>query len=347
MDRKIMDREWDIELAMRYADGAADAAETARVEEAMARDPELAACVAAMRESASLARGALNEVMREPVPRRLIDAVRGHPAIDDETLMAWCDSELEPAAAARVADAVAKDPALAKRARLFRRTAELARGALAPILAEPVPARLREAIKGPAKSAEIVAFRPRPRKTLGWALAACVALVAVLGAGGVFTGRIAAPDGLQFASVSDRWLDNVAGFYEVHSATKAAEGRVLVDFGAEDVPQLAQWFGAKLNRTLAVPDLSAQGFALQGGRMVVIGGRPAAQFLYADGTGELVMLAIAFSSSGERPANAAKRGRVDIVHWHRNGYGYAFAGRVGVERLRALADRAWTDLESI
>jgi anti-sigma factor RsiW len=314
----------------------------------MARDPELARCVAAMRDSAALARGALNEILREPVPQRLIDAVRGAPSIDDETLMAWCDGELEPAAAARVAARVAREPKLAERARMFRRTAELARGALAPVIAEPVPARLIASIQAPAKSAKIVPFRARaPRKALGWAIAASVAFFAVLGAGGVFTGRIAAPDGLQFASASDRWLDNVAGFFEVYSTTQAREGRLLVDFGAEDLPELAAWFGAKLNRTLAVPDLTAQGFALQGGRMVVIGGRPAAQLLYVSGTGELVGLAIAFSSAGERSARAAKRGETDIVHWHRNGYGYAFAGRISAERLRALADRAWNDLESI
>jgi anti-sigma factor RsiW len=335
-----MDRDWDIELAMRYADGATDAVETARVEDAMARDPDFAACVEAMRESAALARGALNEILREPVPRRLIDAVRAAPTVDDETLMAWCDGELEPEIAARVADRVARDPKLAARARAFRRSAELARGAMAPVLAEPIPARLLDAVRAPAKSAGIVAFRPRaPRKALGWALAASVAFAAVLGA--------ATPDGLHFASASDRWLDNVAGSYEVHSTTQTAEGRLLVDFGPEDIPQLAQWFGAKLNRALAVPDLSAQGFALQGGRMVVVGGRPAAQLLYANGTGELVMLAIAFSDAGERAARAAKRGETDIVHWHRNGYGYAFAGRIGVERLRAIADRAWSDLESI
>jgi anti-sigma factor RsiW len=347
-DTGVMDRDSDIELAMRYADGATDAAETARAELAMARDPNFAARVEAMRQSAALARGALNEVLREPVPARLIDAARGTKAIDDETLMAWCDGELDAQAAARVAARVGREPQLAARARAFRRSAELARGALAPVLAEPVPQRLLDAARGRAKSAEIVAFRPRaPRKTLGWALAASVAIAAVLGAGGVFTGRIAAPDGLHFASASDRWLDNVAGSYEVHSTTQTAEGRLMVDFGAEDIPQLAQWFGAKLNRTLAVPDLSAQGFALQGGRMVVIGGRPAAQLLYAGGTGELVMLAIAFSDAGERAARPAKRGETDIVHWHRGGYGYAFAGRIGVERLRALADRAWADLESI
>ncbi|MCM0019014.1 MAG: hypothetical protein NBV67_03390 [Tagaea sp.] len=343
-----MDRDWDIELAMRYADGTTDAAETARVEAAMARDSDLAECVEAMRQSASLARGALNEVLREPVPQRLIDAVHGTPALDDETLMAWCDGELDADAAARVADRVAKDPGLAARARAFRRSAELARAALAPILAEPVPARLLAAVQAPAKTARIVALRPRaPRKALGWALAASVALAAVLGAGGVFTGRIAPPDGLHLASSSTRWLDNIAGFYEVYSETQSREGRLLVDFGPEDVPQLAEWFGAKLNRTLAVPDLSAQGFALQGGRMVVIGGKPAAQLLYVNGAGELVGLAIAFSTAGERAARADRRRDVDIVHWHRNGYGYGFAGRIGAERLRALADRAWADLDSI
>jgi anti-sigma factor RsiW len=353
-----MNREFDAELAMRYADGMTDPAETARVEAELAGNPDLADYVRAMRDSASLARGALNEVLHEAVPQRLLDAVMADPKIDDETLMAWCDGELDKAASARVAAAIAKDSKLAARAAIFRRTGELARGALASVVNEPVPQRLIDAINATPASARILTFAPRGqtnaapsrnhRGALGWAVAASILVLAMLGAGGVVTGRIEPPTGLQLvAADTDRWLDNVAGAYDIYAGTKESEGRLLVDFTAEDVPQLAKRFGANLNRNLAIPDLAPLGFELQGGRMVVVGGRPGAQLLYTNAAGELVGLSIAFSRSKDREARIDKRGDVNLVHWHRNGYGYAFSGRIEPARLKALADQAGNDLAAI
>lgn len=350
-----MSRDFDAELAMRYADGMTDAAETARVEAELGANPDLAAFVRAMRESASLARGAMNEVLHEPVPQRLLDAVMAAPKIDDETLVAWCDGELDAASSSRVAAAVAKNPKLAARAAAFRRTGELARGAYAGVLNEAVPDRLIAAVREAAPVSNVVAFAPRresaarvSRGALGWAVAASILVVAMLGAGGLVTGRIQPPTGLQLASAeTDRWLDNVAGNFDLYAGTKEREGRLLVDFTAEDVPQLAKRFGANLNRNLAIPDLAPQGFELQGGRMVVIGGRPGAQLLYSNAAGELVTLSISFSRSKDRDARTDQRGDVNLVHWHRNGYGYAFAGRVEPARLKALADQAGNELAAI
>jgi anti-sigma factor RsiW len=56
---------------------------------------------------------------------------------------------------------------------------------------------------------------------------------------------------------------------------------------------------------------------------------------------------IAFSQFSERGARNEARQGVNLVHWHRGGYGYAFAGRIAPDRLKALADQAWNDLEAI
>jgi|GEM_PF-589320 len=345
---------FDDESLMRYADGMAPAGEASAIEAALARDPALAKRVAMFRDMAALAHAALNEVLLEPVPQRLVDAVGTAPAAslagpDDETLMAYADGALDAAAAARVAAHAALDAATRSRIASMRRTGALAKAAYAPILDEPVPKRLLDAIANARPSGAVVAFKAKPgaRKWIGGALAASLLLAAGLGAGGVFTGRLdPVLDGLQLAS-SDRWLENVAGFYAVAEATQASEGRLLVDFTAADLPELGKWFGAKLNRNLAIPDLTAQGFALQGGRMVIVGGRPAAQLVYTDSANEMVGLVIAFSQFSERGARSEARQGVNLVHWHRGGYGYAFAGRVSSARLKALADQAWNDLEAI
>jgi anti-sigma factor RsiW len=65
------------ETLMAYADGEADAATRASVESAMQTDPEIAQRVARHRAMREAMRGAFADVLREPVPDRLVAAARG------------------------------------------------------------------------------------------------------------------------------------------------------------------------------------------------------------------------------------------------------------------------------
>jgi anti-sigma factor RsiW len=281
--------------------------------------------------------------------------------VDDVMLMAYVDGEVDAATAREIEAAIAADPAVAARVQRLRNSTVLARAAFADALHEPVPERLLAVfgataaiapasaaapVAGPEKIVPLARRRTTsPSRTLiGWAMAASVAaLVVGYGAG---TWRLTTPEpaGLQNASLSDRWLDNIAGYYNVYANSLATKDKLLVDFNAEDVPELEKWFGAKLNRKLAVPNLSTQGFTAQGGRLVIINGKPAAQFLYSSDKSELVELVIAFTDAPYMPAQSAQRGDVNIVHWRDNGYAYAFAGAIDTSRLQALADRVWREL---
>jgi anti-sigma factor RsiW len=273
--------------------------------------------------------------------------------MDDTMLMAYVDGEIDAATAREIEAQIASDPAVAARARQMRDSAALARAAFGDALHEPVPARLLAAL-GPAATPEtnVVSIdrRAKPKQrfaVIGWAMAASLAALMVgYGVGTVHTGTQTASltSNVQTAS-TDRWLDNVAGFYNVYATSMAAHDRQLVDFNAEDVPELEKWFGAKLNRRLAVPDLSSRGFTAQGGRLQIIGGKPAAQFLYNSPSGELVGLVIAFSDAPYLPAQTERRGEVNIVHWRNNGYAYALSGKIDQPRLIDIADGIWRDLE--
>ena len=177
-----MSPRFDDETLMRYADGTAEPAELRAVEAALANDAEVAARVTMFRRMAAMAHAAMNEVLLEPVPQRLVDAVMKAPvaparAFDDETLMAYADGALEGAAAARVARGALADRRVRNRIEIFRRTAMLARAALAPVVDEPVPARLVAAVRE-TKAGNVVPMKPRAgsiRRPLVWAVAASVA----------------------------------------------------------------------------------------------------------------------------------------------------------------------------
>ena len=81
--------------------------------------------------------------------------------VDDATLLAWIDGELPADAAARVAAEVAANPELLALADAHRALAVRLRGAFDPVLAEPVPARLLQAVTAPpaVTVADLAAFR--------------------------------------------------------------------------------------------------------------------------------------------------------------------------------------------
>ncbi|GAA0888614.1 zf-HC2 domain-containing protein [Rhodanobacter soli] len=115
--------------------------------------------------------------------------------IDDDTLQAYVDGELDAPDAARIEAALAHDDVLARRVERARAVRARLRAAFDPVLDEPVPARLSALLQPPSAQAATPATRPvmpagghgaTRRRTAhrrwfvpGAALAASVALLAV------------------------------------------------------------------------------------------------------------------------------------------------------------------------
>ncbi len=291
--------------------------------------------------------------------------------MDVVMLMAYVDGEVDAATAREIEAAISGDAALATRVAMFRQTASLMRGAFTEVLHEPVPDRLVSQIRaarpavaspapvdaGPRAADKIVALPPRRNapttspgwRNAGWAVAAAIGAVAIFAAGSQsnFLRYGAPPPIAQTVVVADseRWLENLAGYYREYRATLTREKRVLVDFGSEHIGELETWFSARLNRQIAVPDLTQFGFRAEGGRFVVVGGKPAAQFLYSGENEELIQLVVAITELPERGGRLDQRGDVNIVHWRENGYAYAFVGRIDGKQLWKIADLTWAKLK--
>lgn len=109
--------------------------------------------------------------------------------LDEETLMAYVDGELDPHRAAEVEALLAEDAEARATVQMFRDSAALVRGAFDPILREPVPARLLAAVNAPV-TGKVRDIRLARRSALSrffpqtaWAQAAAVALLIGAGAG--------------------------------------------------------------------------------------------------------------------------------------------------------------------
>lgn len=109
--------------------------------------------------------------------------------LDEETLMAYVDGELDPRRAAEVEALLVEDPEARATVRIFQESAARVREAFDPILREPVPERLLRAVNAPAtgKVGDIRLARrgawSRFWPQTAWAQAAAVALLVGAGAG--------------------------------------------------------------------------------------------------------------------------------------------------------------------
>ncbi|TLY71052.1 MAG: hypothetical protein E6K46_07405 [Gammaproteobacteria bacterium] len=106
----------------------------------------------------------------------------------EETLMAYADGELDPAARAALEAAMAADPGLAQRVARHQALRARLRAALDPVLDEPLPQRLLESVRGaaaPRPAAKVIPLRRPAAPRWSWpqlgALAASLVLGALLG----------------------------------------------------------------------------------------------------------------------------------------------------------------------
>lgn len=169
--------------------------------------------------------------------------------IDEARIIAWVDGELDDAAAARVAGAVAADPALAALAERHRRMKARFAAAFAPLADAPAPERpaaevvsLAAARKARAAKAA-AASRASPRRWLVPGAIAASLLVAVLvgqsyvGGGGSARDALALP--APTVAALDRQLSGDAGAVRVAMTFRDRDGSLCRGFTASGMASVA------------------------------------------------------------------------------------------------------------
>jgi anti-sigma factor RsiW len=279
----------------------------------------------------------------------------------DELLVAYLDGELDPAERKAVEAWLNADSVAAAKLTELARSGRLLRLAFDEIMHEPLPRRLIAAARGETgvMEAQVVSFTPRqagkpPAAARGWrtALPVAASLAGLLAGGSAaYLGvdRYLATDGLraaapanEAAAANDVWLDTAAGYFKLFVNTG---GYALADVPASGDPREAlQKISQSLPQAIRLPDLKPCGLTFRGARLVLMGGRPAAQLVYTTDNKAIGPLTLIIGSSRQPdiPPTFSRRQDVNLLYWRHQGRAYALVGQADVGYLWGIGnDVAW------
>jgi anti-sigma factor RsiW len=203
------------------------------------------------------------------------------------------------------------------------------RGVIAGVLEQHrAPAALRARIEaltglaGESRGAQRPRWRPWP--VLWPALAGC-ALGVMLTAGGMLAWQARTQEGQAEASLIN-----------AHVRSLMAENH-LTDVLSGDRHSVRPWFAGRLDFSPPVPDLSLNGYALVGGRVDHVAGRPAAALVYRARKHVINVFVARGHGGGEAaPVRRGKDGFA-MVRWSRDGLDYVAVSDMNVTELAEFA----------
>lgn len=131
----------------------------------------------------------------------------------------------------------------------------------------------------------------------------------------------------------------------------APEVRHPVEVTALEQAHLVQWLSKRLGKPLKVPDLTAQGFDLVGGRLLPGEAGARAQFMFENAAGQRVTLYLGAmdksavgTASQETGFRFEPQAGIPSFYWVDQGFGYALAGQLPHASLMALAQAVYHQL---
>lgn len=245
--------------------------------------------------------------------------------IEENDLQAYVDQRLDPARRAEVEIFLEANPEQAERVRAFARQNALLKSLCDPILDEPAPERLRR-LRVPGRLGVVWRYT---------GIAASLVGAAMLGwflRGERQTPALYAPQLAQQAAVAH--------------AVYTPEILHPVEVGVAQEDHLVKWLSKRLGQSVKVPNLSALGYQLVGGRLLPGSEKPAAQFMYQDVHGQRLTLYLSTDVVGnqETAFRYAREGRVSVFYWVDGPLGYALSGDTPREQLFTVAEAVYRDL---
>ncbi len=264
--------------------------------------------------------------------------------VDDLMLSAWLDGELDSAESEQVEAWLKAHPEDAERVRRWADDRDALHDRLAPLLHEPVPERIRQAVLG------------RPVEWRRAALAAGLLLAGgLIGAGvmGQLQKRTApAVEARAPAPAPVEWVQRASVAHAVFAPEVRHPVEVDTRIGNEaeqraQEEHLARWLTKRLDMPVRLFDLQSQGFELVGGRLLPDAAGPSAQLMYQHGNGQRVTVYLRKPDQATPAAFRYERqGELGMFYWVEGPTGYALVGALPKDRLLALAESVYQQCTS-
>lgn len=231
--------------------------------------------------------------------------------ITEADLQAYADGRLDESRRPALEAWLGARPEESERVGDYRRLSEALRGAYDPVLDEPVPERLQQALR---PSTRLMRYA----KVAGWM---------VLGIGiGVVAGwqlHATRPAPIPAADAGATMAHRAA----LAHATYSPEVRHPVEVGADQEAHLVAWLSKRLGAPVRAPKLEAVGYSLVGGRLLPGESGPVAHFMYQCNQGTRVTLYVRTEAANNRETafRYAKEGNVRVFYWIDRKLGYALS----------------------
>ena len=246
-------------------------------------------------------------------------------AVIEAELHAYVDGLLPAARRVEVEAYLAAHADDALRAREWREQNQALRDLYDPVLAEPLPARVRQ---------RVLLSRVRPAlryvAVMGW--------LALGGVGGWYL------HDYNTASTADTiaFAHRAAIAHIVYSP----EVRHPVEVGADQEAHLVAWLSKRLGGSVKVPHLATLGYQLVGGRLLPGNQGPVAQFMFQEGNGQRLTLYVRIGAgdSKETAFRYAQERGVSVFYWIDGRFGYALSGEIDKAALLRVAKVVYQQL---
>lgn len=250
--------------------------------------------------------------------------------ISDTELQAYVDGFLSEERRQAVEAELLCNPSLQSEVAIWQRQNETLRALYAPALDEPLPTRILP---------DNVNKRVLVARQKWWRMAAAAVFLAALGGLGGWFGR-----DLSGGALTPPWP--LAREAMVAHSLYASEIVHPVEVKAEQEQHLSAWLSRRLDRTLNVPDLRAEGLSLVGGRLLPAQGGPAAQLMYEDPEGKRVTLFIVPSDDmKETSLRYLSQNNLEALVWTDNAISCVLVGDMPRARLQKIALSAYKQFE--
>ncbi|WP_417455571.1 anti-sigma factor family protein [Kiloniella sp.] len=258
-----------------------------------------------------------------------------------ELLHAYVDGELKPEERLRVEQWLETHPDDARMVNEWQKQNQGINNLFASKADEPIP----EHFSPPSKPQHILSDN-RTSASILPQIAASFLILAIGIAGGWF-GRdflqVSISDQIPIATAYQNFSQPAMEAHWIYTP----EVRHPVEVEKNEQDHLAKWLSYRLETPLTIPDLSAQGFDLMGGRLLPSQTGPAAQFMYESKAGSRITLYLTKSFNDEKSEMGFQFKQAETTrafYWYNGALGYAVIGDIERNELQEIVNDVYKQL---